>query len=117
MKLPFFISRSGHCEPIASVRFLVLFNTATLGFQSVSGISTQRSVEYISEGGRNDYPILVPKPQSEPHRRLSKVGRSSLSFELPLSFEQAAAYRKANGQYVRKNQWRETTVTVYIDLD
>ena len=51
------------------------------------------------------------------HRRLYKVGRSSLSFELPLSFEQAAAYRKANGQYVRKNQWRETNVTVYIDLD
>lgn len=59
MKLPFFISRSGHYEPIAAVRFLVLFNTATLGFQSVSGISTRRSVEYISEGGRNDYPILV----------------------------------------------------------
>lgn len=39
--------------------------------------------------------------------------RSSLSFELPLSFEQAAAYRKANGQYVRKNQWRDTTVRVY----
>ena len=51
------------------------------------------------------------------HRLLSKVGRSSLSFELPLGFEEAAAYRKANGQYVRKNQWRDTTVTVYIDLD
>ena len=43
--------------------------------------------------------------------------RSSLSFELPLSFEQAAAYRKANGQYLRKNQWRDTTVRVLIDLD
>ena len=43
--------------------------------------------------------------------------RSSLSFELPLSFEQAAAYRKANRQYVRKNQWRDTTVRVFIDLD
>ena len=43
--------------------------------------------------------------------------RSSLSFELPLSFEQAAAYRKVNGQYVRKNQWRDTTVRVLIDLD
>ena len=43
--------------------------------------------------------------------------RSSLSFELPLSFAQAAAYRKANGQYVRKNQWRDTTVRVLIDLD
>ena len=43
--------------------------------------------------------------------------RSSHSFELPLSFEQAAAYRKVNGQYVRKNQWRDTTVRVLIDLD
>lgn len=43
--------------------------------------------------------------------------RSSLSFELPLSFEQAAAYRKVNGQYVRKNQWRDTNVRVFIDLD
>lgn len=51
------------------------------------------------------------------HRQLSQIGRSSLSFELPLSFEQAAAYRKANGQYVRKNQWRDTTVRVLIDLD
>lgn len=52
-----------------------------------------------------------------PHRLLLQIGRSSLSFELPLSFEQAAAYRKANGQYVRKNQWRDTTVRVFIDLD
>ena len=50
-------------------------------------------------------------------RLLLQIGRSSLSFELPLGFEEAAAYRKANGQYVRKNQWRDTTVTVYIDLD
>ena len=51
------------------------------------------------------------------HRLLSKVGRSSLSFELPLGFKEAEAYRKANGKYVRKNQWRDTTVTVEIDLD
>lgn len=43
--------------------------------------------------------------------------RSSLSFELPLGFKEAEAYRKANGKYVRKNQWRDTTVTVEIDLD
>ena len=50
-------------------------------------------------------------------RLLSKVGRSSLSFELPLGFKEAEAYRKANGQYLRKNQWRDTTVRVLIDLD
>lgn len=43
--------------------------------------------------------------------------RSSLSFELPLGFKEAEAYRKANGQYLRKNQWRDTTVRVLIDLD
>lgn len=74
MKLPFFISRSGHYDPIPAVRFVVLFNTATLGFQSVSGISTHRSVDFVSEGGRNDYPILIPKPQSEAHRLTFKRG-------------------------------------------
>ena len=52
-----------------------------------------------------------------PPRLLSKVEGGSLSFELPLGFKEAEAYRKANGQYLRKNQWRDTTVTVYIDLD
>ena len=74
MKLPFFVSRSGHYDPIVAVRFIVMFNVATLGFQSVSGISTQRSVGFVSEGGRNDYPILLPKPQSEPHRLTFKRG-------------------------------------------
>ena len=62
MDLPFFISRSSHYDPIVAVRFIVLFNAVTLGFQSVSGIGTQRSVTYVSEGGRNDYPILLPQP-------------------------------------------------------
>ena len=39
------------------------------------------------------------------------------SFELPLGFKEAEAYRKANGQYLRKNQWRDTTARVLIDLD
>ena len=38
------------------------------------------------------------------------MDRNSISFELPLSFEQAAANRKANGQCVRKNQWKDTIV-------
>lgn len=74
MKVPFFISRSSHYDPIVAVRFIVLFNTTTLGFQSVSGIGIERSVSYVSEGGRNDYPILIPKPQSEPHRLTFKRG-------------------------------------------
>lgn len=64
-----------------------------------------------------DDPRLKNYPNTPLYRLLLQIGRSSLSFELPLSFEQAAAYRKANGQYVRKNQWRDTTVRVFIDLD
>lgn len=74
MDVPFFIKRSGNYDPIVAVRFIVLFNTATLGFQSVSGIGSERSVEFVSEGGRNDYPILIPKPQSEAHRLTFKRG-------------------------------------------
>ena len=64
-----------------------------------------------------DDPRLKNYPNTPLYRQLSQIGRSSLSFELPLSFEQAAAYRKANGQYVRKNQWRDTAVREFIDLD
>lgn len=74
MDVPFFVTRSGHYDPIVAVRFIVMFNAVTLGFQSVSGIGSQRSVSYVSEGGRNDYPILLPKPQSEPHRLTFKRG-------------------------------------------
>lgn len=45
------------------------------------------------------------------------MGRSSLTFDLKLNFEQAAIFRKANGCYVRKNQWKDTTIRVFIDLD
>ena len=64
-----------------------------------------------------DDPRLKNYPNTPLYRQLSQIGRSSLSFELPLSFEQAAAYRKVNGQYVRKNQWRDINVRVFIDLD
>ena len=64
-----------------------------------------------------DDPRLKNYPNTPLYRQLSKVGRSSLSFELPLGFKEAEAYRKANGQYLRKNQWRDTTVRVLIDLD
>ena len=74
MDVPFFVKRSSHYDPIVAVRFIVMFNTTTLGFQSVSGISTRRSVDFISEGGRNDYPILIPKPQSEAHQLTFKRG-------------------------------------------
>lgn len=81
------------------------------------------NLSVIWQTGKQSLPIIVVTITTSLvvawllHRLLLQIGRSSLSFELPLSFEQAAAYRKANGQYVRKNQWRDTTVRVFIDLD
>ena len=74
MKVPFFVSRSRQDDPIAAIRFIVLFNTVTLGFQSVSGISTRRSVKFVNEGGRNDYPVLIPKPEAESFQLTFKRG-------------------------------------------
>ena len=78
------------------------------------------SVEFCNSIGL-DYvscsPFRVPLRDWLRRRQLSIAGRLNLSFDLPLSFEQAAAWRKANGQYVRENQWRETTITALIDLE
>lgn len=49
------------------------------------------------------------------HRQLSTVGRASnLYFELGIDYEKALAFRKANGDYLRKGQWKDLQVEVYI---
>lgn len=49
------------------------------------------------------------------HRQLSTVGRgSNLYFELSIDYEKALAFRKANGDYLRKGQWKDLQVEVYI---
>mgnify|MGYP006863280963 CR=1 FL=1 len=47
-------------------------------------------------------------------RRLSKVGRTNLYDQFQIGFDQAEAYRKSVGQYLRKNQWDNVTVEVFI---
>lgn len=101
MKLPFFVSRSVRAAPLTAIRFVVMFNIYTLGFQSVTGISTERAVDFVSEGGRNDYPILLPKAQSTPHkltfkrgyqmRKLTPLGVLAGSFMGPQAIEAQSA--------------------------
>ena len=45
--------------------FIVMLNEFTFGFQSVSGFSIEKSVDYISEGGVNDHEIMVGRPSYE----------------------------------------------------
>ena len=49
-----------------------------------------------------------------PLRLLSKVGRTNLYDQFRIGFDQAEAYRKSVGQYLRKNQWDNVTVEVFI---
>lgn len=43
------------------------------------------------------------------------MGRgSNLYFDFTIDYEQALAFRKANGGYLRKGQWKDITVEVYI---
>ena len=48
------------------------------------------------------------------HRLQSKVGRTNLYDQFQIGFDQAEAYRKSVGQYLRKNQWDNVTVEVFI---
>ena len=48
-------------------------------------------------------------------RQLLTVGRASnLYFDFSIDYKQALAYRKANGDYLRKGQWNDLYVEVYI---
>ena len=48
------------------------------------------------------------------HRLLSKLGRPNLYFKFSIGYEEAAAYRKAKGQYLRPSQWEDLTCEVFI---
>lgn len=36
-------------------------------------------------------------------------------FDFKVDYEQALAFRKANGGYLRKGQWKDITVEVYLN--
>jgi hypothetical protein len=42
------------------------------------------------------------------------VGRTNLYFRFTIGFEEALAYRKAHGQYLRENAYDPLTVEVFI---
>lgn len=51
------------------------------------------------------------------HRQLQDVqSYFQLTFSFKITYEQAVAYRKVTGNFVRKNSWKDLTVEVYIIL-
>ena len=43
-----------------------------------------------------------------------KAVAPKLYFEFPIGFDEALDYKKAHGQHLRRNQWQDLTVHVYI---
>ena len=77
-----FLGMKSRREPFAAVNFIVIIGLSIYGFQSVSGISRTQEMDYIIEGGRNNFPIPLKKPHSSPHKLTFKRGylvRSGLS--------------------------------------
>ena len=50
----------------------------------------------------------------QPHRQLYHKDRRKPFWTFTIGFEEAQAFRRANGGYLRKNQWEDLTVDVYI---
>lgn len=49
-----------------------------------------------------------------PNRRLLHKDRRKPFWTFTIGFEEAQVFRKAGGGYLRKNQWKDLTVDVYI---
>ena len=58
--------------------------------------------------------IFISYDYMQQHRLLSKLGRPNLYFKFSIGYEEAAAYRKAKGQYLRPSQWEDLTCEVFI---
>ena len=82
MKVPFFVKASTLSNIPLSIRFVVLTGISAVGFQSVSEIGKTGDFSYIVEGGNNQYPYLMRKPQETPHRLTFKRGITLRGFSL-----------------------------------
>ena len=53
------------------------------------------------------------------HRQLLRKGinqRIAIQWDFPITFEMARAYQKANGKYLRQNQWENITLVMSLEL-
>mgnify|MGYP006968147455 CR=1 FL=1 len=42
--------------------------------------------------------------------------RIAIQWDFPITFEMARAYQKANGKYLRQNQWEDITLVMSLEL-
>lgn len=54
-----------------------------------------------------------------PHRQLLVIGinqKIAIQWDFPITYEMARAYQKANGKYLRQNQWEDITLVMSLEL-
>lgn len=96
---------------IPGFNFVVTLNELTYGFQSVSGLSINRKVNYINEGGVNDHQIMVSCPNDDNPTLTFKRGilmRSSSTVD---------ANAVAAASLIPDNPSRKLAVTAAVSLD
>ncbi len=52
-------------------------------------------------------------------RLLSRIGinpKLTVSWDFPITYEMAKAYRKAHGEYLRENQWEDITMVMCLEI-
>lgn len=42
--------------------------------------------------------------------------RIAIQWDFPITFEMARAYQKANGKYLRQNQWEDITLVMSLEF-
>ena len=75
------------------------------------------SIDDVIDGTEGDKPSLHKKSSltEKLHRLLSNKSRLSPFYTKTIGFEEARAFRKAQGSYLRANQWNDLTVDVYLE--
>ena len=57
--------------------------------------------------------------QSKRFRQLLVIGinqKIAIQWDFPITYEMARAYQKANGKYLRQNQWEDITLVMSLEL-
>ena len=58
-------------------------------------------------------------PYSQLPRQLLVIGinqKIAIQWDFPITYEMARAYQKANGKYLRQNQWEDITLVMSLEL-
>ena len=50
------------------------------------------------------------------HSDKGLVSKVAIEWDFPITYEMARAYQKANGKYLRQNQWEDITLVMSLEL-